>query len=371
MRSIYRERSGHPASWIRSLSTALASREDIDVIVLSHSRAVTKVEEVWNQGVRFVFIPKYEPSRFGSWHFHLPARLQFKEWIDNHNPDIIHGFGTGSAYGLIAVEQSCAGIVSIQGIQKKLAQYQERFSRIQRGIRSRIESKVISLATGLIAESDFAYGWVKDLIPQADVSIIPHAVNPEFTHTTSDYSRMECLCIGTINRTKSVDTSIRALAIANNKELKLSIIGRGPLIDEMRELAQSYHLENRVIFHGHLDRTSIVKRMSTARMLVILSKMDTSPNVLTEAHAVGLPVIGTRAGGIPDMINNGEDGYLVDVDDYRAVAAKMDLLANRTDLCKELGQKGKEKVKRFNDPDRIAELHVRFYRHILESANSE
>ena len=95
--------------------------------------------------------------------------------------------------------------------------------------------------------------------------------------------------------------------------------------------------------------------------------MDTSPNVITEAHAVGIPVVGTRAGGIPDMIKEDEDGFVVPVDDVSAMAERMaDLLRSR-ERRMAMGLAGREKVRVLNDPGRVTEEHVEYYREILDA----
>jgi glycosyltransferase involved in cell wall biosynthesis len=110
--------------------------------------------------------------------------------------------------------------------------------------------------------------------------------------------------------------------------------------------------------------------MEKSNMLVIGSRMDTSPNVITEAHAVGLPVIGTAAGGIPDMIDEGRDGFIVQTADCEAMALRMEYLLSDPQRCAEMGRAGREKVRELNDPVRVAEKHMEFYREIIEMQRS-
>ena len=110
--------------------------------------------------------------------------------------------------------------------------------------------------------------------------------------------------------------------------------------------------------------------MEKSNLLVIGSRMDTSPNVITEAHAVGLPVIGTAAGGIPDMIDDGRDGFIVPTDDSEAMALRMEYLLSDPQRCAEMGWVGLEKVREVNDPVRIVEKNVDFYREILSINDS-
>jgi hypothetical protein len=82
--------------------------------------------------------------------------------------------------------------------------------------------------------------------------------------------------------------------------------------------------------------------------------MDTSPDVGTETHAVGLPVVGTRAGAIGGMTDPGCDGFPVDVDDTPVMAACLERLRPRPDEARVPGAAGREKVRRLNDPDAAA-----------------
>ena len=105
--------------------------------------------------------------------------------------------------------------------------------------------------------------------------------------------------------------------------------------------------------------------MNSARALIIASHMDTSPNVVTEAHAAGLPVLGSNAGGIPDMIAHGVDGFVAPVDDIEAFAKHLEILLGDPALCRKLGEAGREKVRVLNDPHRIADEHIALYRELL------
>lgn len=360
-------RPQHPAPWVRALTRAYAKREDITFRVFCHSRAVKCVQHGEQDGVPYTFIPKYEPARLGCYHMHVPARIQFRRHIKKYAPDLVHGFGMESAYGLIACEQGVPGVVFIQGIQSELTKYFDQRSSLDKRLRLALEKKVVAKASGLIAETDFAKKWAKGMRDSVDVAVIPHAVKQEFLKVEPTYTNNECLCIGTLSRIKAVDVSIRALSLAKNKQLTISVIGNGPLLADLKSLAKSLGMENRVKFYGFLNHDQIIEKMSKARMLSILSRMDTSPNILTEAHAAGLPVIGSRAGGIPDMIDDGKDGFLVDVEDAEAVAEKIDLLSGDVELCRRMGALGREKVLWLNDPDRIADEHIIFYKKLISN----
>jgi glycosyltransferase involved in cell wall biosynthesis len=106
--------------------------------------------------------------------------------------------------------------------------------------------------------------------------------------------------------------------------------------------------------------------MNASTALAIGSRMDTSPNVVSEAHAIGLPVIGTRVGGIPEMIDEGTDGYVVDGDDAQAMGERMDRLLSDPETCRRMGEAGREKVRLLNSPAAVAQAHVDFFQTIRE-----
>ncbi len=363
----YQNRIPHPAPWVRILTESFSKRKDLSFRVFTQSRAVKRVVEIERNGICFTVIPQYEPARIGALHFHIPARLQFRFQINKYSPDLVHGFGTESIYGLIASEQTAPSVVFLQGILSELLPYMSKFSYIQKKILLYIEKQVITRTDHMIVETPFGADWVKSIKPDSNITIIPHAVNPIFKTNSPSFSKCKCLCIGTIYNVKGIDIAIRALAETSNTELSLSIIGTGPLLLEMKQLSKSLRVEDRVEFLGFLDDKQILSQMANARMLCILSRMDTSPNVLTEAHSAGLPVIGTRVGGIPDMISNGIDGFVVESEDFSSIASYMDKLASNIPLCRKMGLAGKNKTAKINNANSVTNSHLAVYKSLLDN----
>lgn len=86
--------------------------------------------------------------------------------------------------------------------------------------------------------------------------------------------------------------------------------------------------------------------LSRARVLVLPSRVDSFGIVLLEAWAHGKPVIGARAGGIPGVIDEGENGLLVDWGDSRALADAIARLLADSDEAARMGSAGREKMAR-------------------------
>jgi glycosyltransferase involved in cell wall biosynthesis len=115
------------------------------------------------------------------------------------------------------------------------------------------------------------------------------------------------LTVGGLDDRKGMDTIIRAFARIKMPNARLCMVGGGICADELRALANQLGVADRVDFTGPAQTDRVMVELARASVFVIGSRMDTSPNVVTEAHAAGLPVVGTRAGGIPELIDDGID----------------------------------------------------------------
>jgi glycosyltransferase involved in cell wall biosynthesis len=278
-------------------------------------------------------------------------------------PDIICGFGLETGNAQIAVHQSVPAVVAVQGIMSEVSPYMP-VGLLRAFIHSRLENHNLRKAAGVIVENGYAEKWVLSCNSKANVRAIPHAVCPEFFEVRADHSSREILC-GSLCEHKGTDVVLRAFAEVKSPGARLAVIGADLSSQAHRKLADQLGMTDRTDFLGRLSRADIVKHMRSAKMLVLGSRMDTSPNVITEAHAAGLPVVATRVGGIPEMIEDGVNGFLVDSGDYRAMAQKMDTLIDNPDLCRSMGEKGRESVRKRNDPDNVAQAYVRFFEKIL------
>ncbi len=109
----------------------------------------------------------------------------------------------------------------------------------------------------------------------------------------------------------------------------LTIAGEGPLLKKMRALAKELGIDDAVVFAGKVTTAEVVQLMGEADVClqhsVTASNGDREglPTVLMEAMASGLPVISTRHSGIPELIDDGVSGYLVDERDVAGYAVKL------------------------------------------------
>jgi glycosyltransferase involved in cell wall biosynthesis len=142
----------------------------------------------------------------------------------------------------------------------------------------------------------------------------PWLVNPEVP---------VILGAGRLTRQKDFATLIRAFALARaRRDCRLMILGSGPERDDLERLAAELGLAQDVAFTGHVDNPFAY--MAKAALFVLSSRWEGSGNVLTEAMALGIPVVSTDCpSGPAEMLAGGRFGPLVPVGDAEALADAM------------------------------------------------
>jgi glycosyltransferase involved in cell wall biosynthesis len=137
-------------------------------------------------------------------------------------------------------------------------------------------------------------------------------------------------------------------------ETTLVMVGKGDLDVDLRTEALRKNVNGRVKFLGW--RQDIHELMMVFDMLVLPSLNEGMGRVLVEAMAAGKPVVASRVGGIPDLIQDGHNGYLVPPADEQALADAILKLLNNRDRASFMGQRGKERCRQFSLEAMIAKL---------------
>jgi len=187
---------------------------------------------------------------------------------------------------------------------------------------------------------------------------IPHFVTPSDEHTAP--KRNTFAFLGRLSYEKGVDTLIQAVALAG-KDVSLEIAGAGPAEGDLEALARDI-APGQVTFHGRLDRASAAALMTEVMAVVVPSRWnENQPMVVLEAMSCGRPVIASRIGGIPELIEDGKDGHLIPPDDPRCLAGVLkDLLAD-PDRAEGMGSAARAKVTDAFSPGKHLDQLVQTY----------
>ena len=123
----------------------------------------------------------------------------------------------------------------------------------------------------------------------------------------------------------------------------------------------------RIIRTGVVTGADKQDAFAAADIFVLPSRIDSFGIVILEAWAYGLPVVGARAGGIPSVIDEGQDGYIAPYGDVPALAQLIDKLLRDASLRRELGSRGKAKMLGRYTWDLIFQQHQRIYQSVLSN----
>jgi glycosyltransferase involved in cell wall biosynthesis len=154
------------------------------------------------------------------------------------------------------------------------------------------------------------------------------------------------LTIGRLAEQKAYPNLIRAFSTVLEEvpTSKLLVVGRGPLRAELESLVRASGLQASISFLGF--RRDVPSVLSAADAFVMASRYEGMPNAIMEAMASGLPVVATDVGGVPDLIQEGVNGYLVPPSDPRALGSALTKLALASPQERlEMGQQGRTRVR--------------------------
>jgi colanic acid/amylovoran biosynthesis glycosyltransferase len=180
---------------------------------------------------------------------------------------------------------------------------------------------------------------------------------------------LRVITVGPMTEKKGHRYTIRAVATLSSRrpdlDVRLDVVGDGPLFVEMRELVASLRLGARVVFHRGVSKGAVRNLHGRAHVFVLHSvtarggDTDDLPVSVMEAMAVGLPVVSTRHSSIPALVAHGVSGLLVEERDVEGTADSIERIADNPELAMRMGAEGRRIVARdFNGGRQARQLHA-------------
>ncbi len=192
---------------------------------------------------------------------------------------------------------------------------------IRAGCRKRIEVVSNGIDTGKYNPKN-SRGWIRERFCPGGESLVLH--------------------VGRITREKGLLELVRAAKILSRKgiKFKLVIVGRGPYLKAVRKLVKREGIRN-IAFAGFVEEKDLPKYYASADFFATASCVETQGIVLLEAMASGLPVIGAKAGAIPELVREG-NGFLFTPGNSEELAGRMEDLIGDENLRKRMGRESLE-----------------------------
>ena len=359
-------RSGHEAEiWATDLRRFGGPR---------HTRSFAIVEGLPTRRFSIRRIPwyLYDPR-------HLSWRGLAKEMEKASGPETVlhvHSFPSHQADALFAVaDAGTAAVLTPHHDVESLRTYTQlwRGRTLLRRLRASLRTcPGLCLSVTTLIEKHF---WSAELgMPEERVEVIPNGVSVEEFDSIPEAEieealrlwpagKLQLLFVGRLVRAKGLDLLLKAIALCQAKEISLLIAGPdGGELAGLRRLVRDYRLTGRVAFVDGLNRRQVCACFRACDLVLLTSRSGENFGiVLLEGMAARKPVIGARAGGIPELIRPGKNGLLVPNESPGSLAEAIDRLAADPTARQQMGKFGRRMAESFYSWELISGLYLQLF----------
>lgn len=213
----------------------------------------------------------------------------------------------------------------------------------------------------LISPSQFVINKLKSngLFKDAKSKKIPLGIelksNEKFE---KDYSQTNIIYVGNLGEHKGVHILLKAFKKIKNRNIRLDIVGKGLCSEKLKTMSEN---DNRIKFHDFLEGKELIEMYELANLTVVPSIWyDNSPMVIYESFSCRTPVIGSKIGGIPELIEDGFNGYLFEAGNVNELQQLLENLIDSPETLKKLEQGTYESVQRFTMDKHIKQLEKEY-----------
>ena len=184
---------------------------------------------------------------------------------------------------------------------------------------------------------------------------------------------------GRLVEKKGIEYGIRAIAklVKTHPQVEYNIIGDGELKNSLEQLITKLNLTEKVKLLGWKQQEELIEILDNSHILIAPcvtaanGDRDAPVNTLKEAMAMGLPVIGTHHGGIPELIEDGVSGWLVPERAPEAIAEKLRYLIDHPETWLTMGEAGRKRVETKYNMEQLNHDRITIYEQVIESESSQ
>ena len=300
----------------------------------------------------------------GAWHSLWQAR-EFR-------PDVVHiffGIPDGPIGWLLKRSYGLPYIISLRGADVPSDEV-KRFAKQYKVLRPFIRW-LWRDADALVAVSDGLRSYAKETSPDLPIQVIPNAIDlsaftPAPQRGTNGLVRL--LYVGRFNVFKNVETLVEAVGKLSQMdvgEFELNLVGEGEQRPVLERIVSELGLTRRVNFVGWVARDQIADHYRRADVFVTATTWEGMPNTVLEAMACGLPIVGTQASGLHELVRDGLNGYLVPTKDPEALAQALARLMGDGYERRRMGRESRKLAEREFAWEYIARQYVRVYEQVM------
>lgn len=291
----------------------------------------------------------------------MTTAFMFQSLIHSRDSDLIYAnwLGAGLIGALTSLARGIPLVTSFRGDDGYLARSKLLWRICSKFVIAR--SSALAPVSNELAEICFELGASKNKVFTPRFGVDTTLFCPD-SEKVSSSTQIRIVYAGSLIPKKGVQDLIEALAVETFENVILDVVGDGFYADDLRTLATNKGISHRVNWRGLATPAEVAQIMKSSDILCLPSHTEGSPNVVKEAMSCGLPVVATRVGGVPDLVQENLTGFLYNIGDIDDLTNKLLLLVANPDLRQSFGEKARERVLdfRMSWDDTAAEFHKMF-----------
>jgi glycosyltransferase involved in cell wall biosynthesis len=355
------------------LVEALRKSGEVDLHVLTSSTKTVKDESASIDGARIVYCaPRNHGYDTLLGYRGLEAAL--RGWIDKLRPDIIHAQGPPT-YIRTALRSGLPCVVTIHGIYaNELKVLKNRLSlkdRIAWSVLMRMERHNLPRIRNLIAITSQIEDLVRSNNPSAHIYRLNNPLDENFFTIEDTQQEPVVLFVGWLINRKGLHVLLEAMEslVSSVPGVKARIVGSAnegdSYVDELTIKYKDLINSGTATIVGSVTQEQLYDELSRCSVLCLPSLAESAPMVISQAMAAGKPVVSTRVGGIPEMVEEGVTGKLCAPGDASGLANALSDLLNDEARRMAMGAQARLVAIRRYKPDAVAQSTIEVYRDVL------
>ncbi len=311
----------HAASWQRVLLNELENDPTLRLHIVVLRKQFPRDLTFERNGVTFHLVKTLGGTRAPT--LFWADTLLIGRVLRDVRPDVVHAWGTEHGAALVANRLGYPRVATVQGlftwyVRAALKDWHSRLA-------ARLEDYTLgSRRTQYVTtEARFSINYLRARYPRLHVEQVEHAPDPVFhqLERRPQTAPVRFVFVGAFDFRKGADVLVAALdAVREEMPFELLVIGKAgaEYLTELRGRV-SGALWQRISFQANLTHLEVARELSRATMMICPTRADVSPNAVKEAVVAGVPVIGTKVGGIPDYVFPDKNGVLCEPGDVNAL----------------------------------------------------
>lgn len=334
------------------------------VLIVSPSRRAYP-ETFEHDGVEVFGVPSLPLERLRV-PFPVAANLWVGKAVKQFKPDVIH-IQSHFAIGRNAASAGKQLGIPVVGTNHFMPENLVHYFHLPQGLETTLKNlgwshclNTLNRLDAITSPTHIAAGLLEQVGIKKPVRVISNGIDLQIFKPSNDgaYLRQRynipaatpvMLYVGRLDKEKNINLILRALKLVTEKlPATLVVAGTGAERENLEKLAIELGLRQQVIFTGFVPDQDLPNLYAIADCFVIAGTAELQSIVTMEAMATALPVLAVRATALPELVVDGDNGFLFELEETGDVAKKMQLLLGNAELRKQMGQNSLKNIQLHN-----------------------